>query len=133
MRSLARSRSAVQQTWSFLRKSLASKPVVPAAPSPSRRRDIRTRTDRRSAGSATNFADVIVKTIAVNCTKLVSSPDDKDGNPNDNHVTILADGNSHNVTYTITINNTGDADLIVHVSDVANAGSDPVAAACALP
>src|SRR5262249_21337658 len=73
-----------------------------------------------STGNVTDsdFADAFVKSIGIFCTKNVSSPDDVDGGVGGpNHVRLPGDGNSHNVTYTITLNNTNDVAVIVHVSD----------------
>ena len=55
----------------------------------------------------TSSAGVTVVQPGIACTKLVSSPDDTDGNPNDSNVTLPNDGNSHLVTYSVIVTNTG--------------------------
>jgi hypothetical protein len=72
----------------------------------------------RDQSSATGM--VVQASIA--CTVRVSSPDDQDGQPDDEHVTLPADGQSHQVTYQITVTG-GDASLKnVTIDDTALSG-----------
>jgi hypothetical protein len=61
----------------------------------------------------TNSTSAIVNVApaSIACTKIVSSPDDLDGLPANNHVTLPADGDSHPVTFRVIVRNTGSADL----------------------
>ncbi len=78
-------------------------------------------------------ADAVVDLlpVGIECKKLVTSPDDQDGDltGEDSHVSLPADGNTHNVTYSVRVKNTGELDL----SNVTI--SDPLLEAdgCALP
>ena len=49
--------------------------------------------------------------------KLVSSPDDTDGNPNDNHVTLPTDNAFHNLTYKVQVTAGPSALTNVTISD----------------
>ncbi len=69
---------------------------------------------------------VFVASIA--CNKLVTSPDDLDGNTNDNHVLFPCGSGQHLVSYSVVVTNTGEADFTNVVI------SDPtLAALCTLP
>ncbi|HXJ74184.1 MAG TPA: hypothetical protein VNM37_15145, partial [Candidatus Dormibacteraeota bacterium] len=48
---------------------------------------------------------------SIACDKLVTSPDDMDGNPNDSHVQFPCRSGLHQVSYSVVVTNTGDADL----------------------
>jgi hypothetical protein len=62
-------------------------------------------------------ANAVVNEASITCVKRVSSPDDKDGNSGDSHVSLLADGNVHQVTYTLQVT-AGNAPLMnVTISD----------------
>jgi hypothetical protein len=61
--------------------------------------------------SAIDTAEVHVLPASIDCTKLVSSPDDVDGNANDSHVQFPCGSGSHLVSYSVVVTNTGSADL----------------------
>jgi uncharacterized repeat protein (TIGR01451 family) len=78
--------------------------------------------------SAQDFATGHVFEASIACNKLVSSPDDLDGNTNDNHVSFGCGSGPHVVSYSVVVTNTGDADLTNIVI------TDPtLAALCTLP
>jgi uncharacterized repeat protein (TIGR01451 family) len=56
-------------------------------------------------------AEVHVLPASIDCTKLVSSPDDVDGNADDSHVQFPCGSGSHLVSYSVVVTNTGQADL----------------------
>jgi choice-of-anchor A domain-containing protein len=65
---------------------------------------------------------------SIGCTKLVTSPDDVDGNPDDSHVSFPCGSGLHEVTYSLFVTNNGDADLTnIVISDPA------LARVCTLP
>jgi len=67
-----------------------------------------------ATGQLTNALDSATGHVfqaSIECNELVTSPDDVDNNPNDNHVTLLDVGTSHNVTYKLTVTNSGAANL----------------------
>src|SRR5262249_37137419 len=65
---------------------------------------------------------------SIACTKLVSSPDDLDGNTNDSHVSFQCGSGTHLVSYSVFVTNNGDADLTnIVITDPA------LAAVCDLP
>src|ERR1051325_1392336 len=64
---------------------------------------------RFSTNTATAIANVL--TASVRCAKTVSSPDDIDGHPDDNRVTLPADGSVHAISYGISVTNTGESAL----------------------
>jgi len=61
--------------------------------------------------SAQDSATGHVFQASIACDKLVTSPDDVDGNPNDNHVQFPCGSGPHLVSYSVVVTNTGDADL----------------------
>ena len=61
--------------------------------------------------SSTDSAMAVVLPASMNCSVLFTSPDDLDGNALDNHVQLMADNIPHSVTLSITVSNTGAADL----------------------
>jgi uncharacterized repeat protein (TIGR01451 family) len=78
--------------------------------------------------SAQDFATGHVFQASIECTKLVSSPDDLDGNPNDNHVSFACGSGLHEVSYSVVVTNSGDADLTnIVITDPA------LAQVCTLP
>lgn len=67
---------------------------------------------------AQSSATSVVSSVSIACTKTVSSPDDLDGNANDNHVTLPGDLNAHQVIWKIVVNNNGSWPLSgVSISD----------------
>src|SRR5262249_18099499 len=60
-------------------------------------------------------APVTVVPASVTCSVSLFSPIDFDGSPNDNHVTLPSGTVNAPVTVTVTLNNTGQADLAVGV------------------
>src|SRR6185503_19525719 len=62
---------------------------------------------------------VVVGQASVAATLTTASPDDLDGNANDNHLTLPADGTAHSVSYSLTVQS-GDAPL---ANIIANTGS----------
>src|SRR5439155_4933033 len=63
--------------------------------------------------TATDTATVTVVPISVSCEITLFSQFDDDGNPADNHVTLLDSGQ---VDFSLTVNNTGPADMSVVIS-----------------
>ena len=63
--------------------------------------------------TATDTATVTVVPISVSCEITLFSQFDDDGNPTDNHVTLLDSGQ---VDFSLTVNNIGKADLSVVIS-----------------
>ncbi|MEY2408498.1 MAG: hypothetical protein QOF48_1168 [Verrucomicrobiota bacterium] len=60
---------------------------------------------------STNSAFAHVVTASIVCQEIVTSSDDIDGNPFDNHVQLPRDGQLHAVNFLVIVSNTGDADL----------------------
>jgi len=56
-------------------------------------------------------AIALIKTVDIDCTKIVTSPDDLDNNPFNSFVTLLQDGLTHFVTNTVIVRNLGEVDL----------------------
>src|SRR5262249_39543545 len=78
--------------------------------------------------TAQDFATGHVFQASIECTKLVTSPDDLDSNPNDSHVSFACGSGLHAVSYSVVVTNNGDADL----TNIAI--TDPtLAAVCTLP
>ncbi len=61
--------------------------------------------------SAEDSATGHVFVASIACNKIVTSPDDLDGNTNDNHVLFQCGSGQHLVTYSVVVTNTGEADL----------------------
>jgi hypothetical protein len=61
--------------------------------------------------TATATASVRVVRAAIQCEKIVNSPDAVDGTPNDSYLLLPQDGRSHVVTFSVRVTNTGDVDL----------------------
>jgi hypothetical protein len=74
--------------------------------------------DSSASGTITRTADASVDVLeaSLTCEKFVSSPDDIDEGAS-NHVTLPADGQAHPVTYSVSVANTGDVDLMVTIND----------------
>ena len=53
--------------------------------------------------NASARAVIVVEEATLACEKLVSSPDDTDGQPGGDHVSLPADGQDHDVTYRVRI------------------------------
>jgi hypothetical protein len=68
--------------------------------------------------NATDSATAIVVPIGVNCSIKLNSNLDLDGNPNNNHVTLPANTANASVEFTLTVCNTGMADLSVSLGGV---------------
>jgi len=68
--------------------------------------------DSTQSATATDTATVTVVPTSVACAITLFSQFDDDGNPNDNHVTLLDSGP---VDFSLTVNNTGKADLSVAI------------------
>ena len=82
-----------------------------------------------SGVSSTNSAVALVVRGTLTCSSMkASSPDDLDGNPNDNHVSLRQDGLAHSVTFTVTATSGNVALTNVQVSSPALA-----ALGCTLP
>ena len=66
---------------------------------------------------ANDTAAAHVLQASVSCEKIVTSPDDLDGNPNDNHVLLPSDGLPHTVTYGVVVT-VGPVPLNITVMDL---------------
>ena len=76
-----------------------------------------------------DIAQALVLPASIACHSFVTSANDLDGNPSDNHVTLPDDGSPHDVTYNLIVTNTGQANLInITLSDTTLAAleCDPV-------
>jgi hypothetical protein len=74
--------------------------------------------DAGASGTITrkDQASVVVLEASLTCEKFATSPADIDEGQA-NHVTLPADGQAHEVTYSVKVSNTGDVDLIVTIND----------------
>lgn len=64
------------------------------------------------AGPASSSAVALVLPASIVCQAYASSPDDQDGNPNNDTVTLVNNGTPHVVTFKVTVHNPGAADLV---------------------
>jgi hypothetical protein len=77
--------------------------------------------DSSPGGTVTDTAQASVDVLeaSLTCEKFVSSPDNLDSPVQPNHITLPADGLAHAVTYSVSIANTGDVELLVTIQDPA--------------
>ena len=70
--------------------------------------------------TARDSAVALVDHALIVCRKFVTSPDDLDGVPDDNHVTLPKDTNAHLVSFAVEVSNPGSVDLLnVTINDPA--------------